>query len=128
MATYFIQKWIQSVDVTLKEHQTEFKEISKQLLELKLTQSPLVETISTVVKTHLKDYKLPFSKLDKIEEDVVLTKKVLSEKILPQLESQEENLGRVLIIETQLREQDAKMVTLFNILKLVVSQKKNDQK
>ncbi len=128
VATYFAQKWIQSVDETLKEHSSDFKSLSKQVSSLESKQSAQAENISKAIHTQLAATKLPFGKIDKIDEEVRLIKSVVQEKLLPHAAAQAENLGRVLFLEDNVREQNTKLITMFNALKLLVSQKQPGQK
>ena len=128
VATYFAQKWIQSVDETLKEHSGDFKSLTKQISSLESKQSSQAENISKTIHTQLAAVKLPFGKIDKIDEEVSLIKSVMQERLLPHAEKQAESLGRVLVLEDNVREQNQKLITMFNALKLLVSQKPKDQK
>lgn len=128
VATYFAQKWIQSVDETLKEHSGDFKSLTKQISSLESKQSSQAENISKTIHAQLSAVKLPFSKIDKIDEEVSLIKSVVQEKLLPHAAAQAENLGRVLVLEENVREQNQKLITMFNAMKLLVSQKPKDQK
>jgi uncharacterized protein YoxC len=128
VATYFAQKWIQSVDETLKEHSSDFKSLTKQVSSLESKQSSQAENISKTIHTQLAALKFPFGKIDKIDEEVTLIKSVMQEKLLPHAEKQADNLGRVLVLEDNVREQNTKLITMFNALKLLISQKQKDQK
>lgn len=128
IAAYFAQKWIQSVDETLKEHSGDFKSITKQISSLESKQSSQAENISKAIHTQLAAVKLPFVKIDKIDEEVSLIKSVMQERLLPQAEKQAESLGRVLVLEDNVREQNQKLITMFNALKILISQKQKDQK
>lgn len=128
VAAYFAQKWIQSVDETLKEHSSDFKALTKQVGSLEQKQATQAENISKTIHTQLAAIKFPHSKLEEVREEVNLIKQVAQEKILPTLERQTENFGRVVILEESVREQNTKLITMFNALKLLISQKQKDQK
>jgi uncharacterized protein YoxC len=128
VAAYFAQKWIQSVDETLKEHSSDFKALTKQVSSLEQKQAAQTENISKAVHTQLAAIKFPHSKLDEVREEVVLVKQVVQEKMLPRLDSLQDNFGRVIVLEESVREQNTKLITMFNALKLLVSQKQKDQK
>jgi uncharacterized protein YoxC len=127
VATYFAQKWIQSVDETLKEHSGDFKALTKQISTLESKQSAQAENISKTIHTQLATIKLPHVKIDKIDEEVSLIKIVIQEKLLPHADKQADHLGRVLVLEDNVREQNTKLITMFNALKILVFQKQKDQ-
>jgi uncharacterized protein YoxC len=128
VAAYFAQKWIQSVDETLKEHSSDFKALTKQVSSLEQKQATQTENISKAIHTQLAAIKFPHGKLDEVREEVVLVKQVVQEKMLPRLDSLQDNFGRVIVLEESVREQNTKLITMFNALKLLVSQKQKDQK
>lgn len=128
VASYFAQKWIQSVDETLKEHSSDFKALTKQVSSLEQKQTAQAENLSKTIHTQLAALKFPHSKIDEINEEVGLIKHVVQEKLLPEVERQNQNFGRVIVMEDQIKEQNTKLITMFNALKLLVSQKQKDQK
>lgn len=128
IAAYFAQKWIQSVDETLKEHSSDFKALTKQVSSLEQKQAAQTENISKTIRTQFAAIKFPHSKLEEVREEVGLIKQITQDKILPTLERQTENFGRVVILEESVREQNTKLITMFNALKLLVSQKQKDRK
>lgn len=123
VAGYFIQKWIEAVDSKLDDHASELKDISREIRLVPKTSSLSSEEIGTAVRLEMTRFKGQFQKLDKIDEDVVLLKKVTQEKILPQLQVTNENLGRVIVIETKMGEQESKMLKLFEIMKALSVQR-----
>lgn len=128
IAAYFAQKWIQSVDETLKEHSSDFKAITKQISSLEQKQAAQAENIAKTIHTQLAAIKLPHGKIDKIDEEVSLIKSVVQDRILPEMQKQDENYGRILVMEKAIGEQNTKLITMFNALKLLVPQKQKDQK
>ena len=129
IAGYFIQKWIHAVDETLKEHTNDFKTISEQISSLKSRQAAQTENIVKLVKDYLTTNK-PFSieRLDEIQKEVCFLKSILQDKLLPQISRHGDSLGRVILIEKNLREQDLKMTKLFEVLRAFVLQKQKNPK
>jgi hypothetical protein len=124
IVAYFAQKWIQQVDETLKEQSGDIRNVSTQIISLKSEQGLTAENISKAVQTHLQSSKFSHIQFDRIEKEVSLIKNVVQEKLLPQAEKTNVELGRVIVLETQLREQENKLVTLFSAVKaLAVVQK-----
>jgi len=128
VASYFAQKWIQTVDETLKEHSSDFKSLTKQISSLEQKQASQAENITKTIHTQLAAIKFPHSKLEEVREEVGLIKHVVQERLLPEVERQNQNFGRVIVMEDQIKEQNTKLITMFNALKLLVSQKPKDQK
>lgn len=124
IAAYFAQKWIQTVDETLKEHSHDFKDVSKQISSLQQSQNNQAENISKAIHAQIATARLPYATIDNTAKEVSLIKQVVQEKLLPQSEHIKENFGRIFLIENSLREQDQKMITMFNVLKVLVNQSK----
>jgi uncharacterized protein YoxC len=125
VATYFAQKWIQSVDETLKEHSSDFKTISKQIGSLESKQSTQAENIAKTIHTQLATLKFPHSKIDEINKEVGLIKSIVQDKLLPSVHNQDENYGRILVIEKSVGEQNEKLANMFSALKILVLKEKN---
>lgn len=130
IAGYFIQKWIHAVDETLKEHTNDFKTIAFDIGSLKQRQTAQTENLTEAVKEIFNSNK-PFSiaRLDSIQKEVCFLKSILQEKLLPQISRHGDSLGRVILIEKNLQEQDLKLTKLFEVLKaMVLSQKSKGPK
>lgn len=127
ITAYFAQKWIGSVDETIKEHSKDLKAISSQISTLKSLQAITSENISKTIETKFAAVKLPYSKIDEIGKEVSLIKHTLQEKVLPQQDRTQEAFGKIVVLEDSVREQNTKMITMFNALTLL-SQKLKDQK
>lgn len=128
VAAYFAQKWIGSVDETLKEHSSDFKSISKQISTLESKQSAQAENLAKAIHSQVSAIKFPHSKIDKIEQEVALVKSVVQERLLPEIEKQSQNYGRVTVLEAAISQQNEKLLTMFSALKLLVEKKQKDQK
>lgn len=128
ITAYFAQKWIGSVDETIKEHSKDLKAISSQISTLKSLQAITSENISKTIETKLAAIKFPHSKIDEIGREVDFIKATLQEKILPQQDRSQESFGRIKVLEDSMRDQQTKMTTMFNALKLLVEQKQKGQK
>jgi len=112
---YFIKKWIESVDATLKEQSQSLKNNTSEIISLKSKQDLAAESFAKAISAQQSTPQL-HGKIDKISEEVSSLKEVVQRKVLPQLEHQSEQFGKVTVIESQLREQDKKMVTFYQIL------------
>ncbi len=130
VAGFFIQKWIHAVDETLKEHSNDLKSVTAQVSALKSRQDTQAENIVKLVKEYLNTNK-PFSieQLDEIKKEICFVKSVIQDRILPQISRHGDSLGRVIIVEKNLQEQNDKMSKLFEVLRVLVqNQKSKDQK
>jgi len=128
VAGFFIKKWIQSVDETIKEHARDLKVVSKQIGSLESKQDSQTENIISAVHSKLSTFQFPHGKIDALEQEVSGLKKVTQEKLLPHLNLQAENLGRVILIERSLGEQNEKLIKLFEVVKRLVPQKPQSPK
>lgn len=128
LVTYFAQKWFDSIEKTIEKHSSHIETLSQQVISLEQKQAAQAENISKTIQSQFSAIKFPSIKVDRIEEEVSLIKQVVQEKLLPHAEKQAESIGRVIVLEDSVREQNAKLITMFNALKLLVSQKQKDQK
>lgn len=128
ITAYFAQKWIGSVDDTIKEHSKDLKTIASQISTLKSLQVTTSENISKTIETKLAAVKFPHSKIDEISREIAFFKTTMQEKILPQQDRAQESFGRIKVLEDSMRDQQTKMTTMFNALKLLVDQKQKDRK
>jgi len=126
LVSYFAKKWFESIDETIKEHSGDLKSISKQINTLEQKQSYQAEDITKAIRSQAN--KLSTFQIDHVEKEVGIIKKVIQEKLLPQSERLQENYGNIVVLESSMREQNIKIMSLYNIVKLLVEQKKKDQK
>jgi uncharacterized protein YoxC len=118
VATYFAEKWIGSVDTTLKELTSDFKGLSKQVSSLEQNQSDQTENITQTIQSQLSGVKL-YGKVDRIEEKVNLIQDVVQGKLLPHAEKHREDMGRVILLETNMQKQSDKIMTMFKVVEAV---------
>lgn len=114
---YFIKKWIESVDATLTKHSKSISDNTSEIISFKQAQSSQTANISEAVQAKLTAFQLSYSKIDKIEQEVCGLREVVQRKVLPQLEKQNEHLGKVIVLETQLKDQELKMIKLYEVLR-----------
>lgn len=119
VAAYFIKIWIQEVDGNLKEHSKDIKAISKQISAFEQAQTAQAKNISETLRKELTPVRVPYERLDSLGEELGLIKITLQERILPQMERQNDNLGRVVILEKHLGENEQKIMKLFEIVKVL---------
>jgi hypothetical protein len=124
MVAYFAQKWIASVDETISESSKELRDLNKQVVALKAGQAAQAANFRATVQAEIATVRFPTAKLDGIETELQTVKTVVQGKLLPHAEAQAANLGRVILIETALREQDKKLVGMFSVLEVLVQKMK----
>lgn len=129
VAGYFIQKWIQTVDESIKDHSKEVKSLGEKVSALQEFEKIEGQNISERIRSELSALRPPnWAKLDRTEEDVKVLKAAMQEKILPQLEAQRESFGAVKLVEDQLREQESKLKKIVQAVGILAKRSKPDQK
>lgn len=123
VAAYFIKMWIQEVDGTLKEHGKDIKAISKQISSLEQAQATQTKNISETLRKELTPVRVPYERLDSLGEEIGQIKILMKERVLPQVERQNDNLGKVVLLEKHLQENENKIMKLFEIVKTIALRK-----
>jgi predicted RND superfamily exporter protein len=121
ITAYFAQKWIDRVDETFKEHSSHIKDVSTQISLFEQKQSAQAENISKTIQSQLSTVQFPHKKIDELKEEIVEVRKVVQQKILPHVERANENFGRVIILEESMKEQNTKLITMFNAVKVLLA-------
>lgn len=116
LVTYFAQKWFDSIEKTIEKHSSSIESLTKQVGSLESKKGLEAESISKAIQSQFSAFKFPFSKVDKIEQEVGLIKATVQEKLLPHSEKQVENLGRVIVLENDVKEQNVKLFKMFKTL------------
>lgn len=126
ITAYFAQKWIDQVDETFEEHSNLIKDVSKQISSFEQKQSAQAENISKTIQTQLSTVQFPHKKVDELKEELVEVRKVVQQKILPHVERANDHFGRVIVLEDNMKEQNTKLITMFNAVKVLLA--KQNQK
>lgn len=114
IAGYFAQKWIQSVDETIKENSNSLKTLNEKFYSYKVASKlDSKHLLKTVEDEHGVTRNRTLSKLDKIEQDVACMQAQVKNEILPALKNATEKLGHVLILEDRTLNQEKNMIKLF---------------
>lgn len=125
IAGYFIQKWISVVDETLKEHGRSISTLSTQVGSLESAQAISTENLSQAIHAQAGRTGPRFEQLEIIQEDVRAVKTTMQTRVLPQLERTQETLGKVIVIEKKLSDQDGLLRGLFQIQKQLAADRKS---
>lgn len=126
LVSYFAQKWFETIDEKLKEHSSDLKDLSKQVSTLESKQSSQAKNISQAIHTQLSAVQFPHGKIDQIEQEVRSVRAVVSEKLLPQSEQLVENYGKIVVLEGSVREQNEKLVKMFQVLKIIAEKSQKE--
>jgi len=119
VSSYFIVKWIQQVDETLKEQSKDIKDNTVKIVSLESKQNTQTENITKAVHSQLSAFKFPHEQVDKIEQEVRSLKDVTQKKVLPAVEKYTESFGKVLLLEKNLDSQNDKLFKMYKILELL---------
>lgn len=125
LVSYLAQKWIESLEKTIEKHSDSLEGLTTQVNSLESKQNSQAADISKTIHTQLAAIKFPHSQIDEIREKVGSLESVTQKKILPQLERQTEDFGKVLVVESQLKEQSGKLLVLFKVLEKLVQRRQD---
>lgn len=121
MAAFFIQKWIQSIDETIKEHSKDLWSISKQITQLEAKSENASKDISETISSEIHELKAPLEKISELSKELVSLKTIVTKNIAPRVNSLEDDFGRVAVVEDNIREIDKKLLSMFQVVKVVKS-------
>lgn len=131
VASYFMVKWIERVDKMLETLSTDVGKVSSQVVKLLIDGKQLPSDIKNIVEEQVKSIrKNPpnFTKLDSIEKEVQGVYNTVHGKVLPILDAQKDNFGRILVIEGNLQSYEKKLVTMYEVVTRLLVEKKTGQK
>lgn len=119
VAGYFIAKWIASVDESITKNSQEIRQVGDKVKDLSQVKTLTTENISQTVRYELGAQKGQLEKIDKLGSDIDSLRRTTQDKILPQIISTAESVGKVTVIEKKMGEQELKLIKLFSIVKLI---------
>lgn len=127
VASFFMVKWIERVDKSIDELSTEMCETTKSLSRLKDQYTTFNTNMRTEINTHIDEIrKNPpnFQKLDKIEVQVQGVYSTVHNRVIPALDAQKDNFGRILVIEGNLQAYEKKLVTMYEVVTKLLKERK----
>lgn len=101
ICSYFIVKWMEGVDATTQKHSDLLTDLTIKVSSFESKQDSSAKDLTKAVQTQLAAIKLPHVETDKIREEIGLIKDVVQKRLLPQIEKQENLVGRVTVLETK---------------------------
>lgn len=125
LVSYLAQKWVESLEKTIEKHSDSIESLTEQIGTLESKQDSQAADIAKTVQTELSAVKFPHSKIDEVKQEISGVKEIIQKKILPQLERQTEDFGKVIVVEAQLKEQNNKLLVLFKVLQRLVQMRSN---
>lgn len=131
VASYFIVKWIERVDKSIESLSTDLNKVSAQVVKLIIDGKKLPDDIKNLVDEQVKSIrKNPpnFSKLDAIEKDVQGVYNTVHNRVMPMLDAQKDNFGRIIVLEGNLQSYEKKLVTMYEVVTRLLAEKKTGQK
>ena len=128
ISAYFIKLWMQEVDGNLKEHSKDIKAFGKQISALEQAQALATKSISETIRKEHSNGRIPYERLDELKNEVSFLNSVIKDNVIPNMERTNENLGKIILIEKRVSEQETKMIKLFDIVKLAVLKPTQNQK
>lgn len=117
VAAYFIQKWIEGVDGSIKKL-VEKTEITGEKISL-LERAVVYQTKNISENYGNKLGTTGAERLEKIEKEITLIKSLHINHLLPATEEQKKAYGKIILVEARLEEQDGKMRKLFEVIKAI---------
>jgi len=127
VASFFMIKWIERVDKSIDELAVETAMLSKQIVKLKDQYTSLGQTIRSEIDEHVAGIrKAPpnFEKLDKIEVQIQGVYSTVHNRIIPSLDAQKDNFGRILVLEGNLQSYEKKLVTMYEVVTKLLKERK----
>lgn len=131
VASYFMVKWIERVDKMLESLSTDVSKVSAQVVKLIIDGKKLPSEIKDLVDEQVSSIrKNPpnFSKLDAIEKDVQGVYLTVHNRVMPMLDAQKDNFGRIIVLEGNLQSYEKKLVTMYEVVTRLLAERKQGQK
>lgn len=127
IAGYFIHKWIEKVEKWIEVAATQRLEISETIGLVRSEQLAQRQSISKEINIKFNSLKLEAPKpanLDKIESELRGLSTTVNQKIIPALDKQEVNFGKIILIENSLQEYERKLSTMYQAVVQILQDRK----
>lgn len=125
---YFVHKWIEKVEKWIEVAATQRLEISETVSLVRSEQIKQGQYISSEITRHLaqikKETPTPVN-LAKIETELRGLSTTVNQKVLPALEKQDQNFGRVILIENNLQAYERKLLTMYEAVTQLLRERKD---
>jgi hypothetical protein len=117
LVAYFAHKWVDTLDTTVKENTTDVKKLGTHVLKLEQAHETHVKNIAHNLALHAGQVRIPHDKIDKMGREITEVKTVVHEQLLPNSEKINQHYGKIILLESQIQEQNSKILKLFTVLK-----------
>lgn len=125
---YFVHKWIEKVEKWIEVAATQRLEISETVSLVRSEQIKQGQYISSEITRHLaqikKETPTPVN-LTKIETELRGLSTTVNQKVLPALEKQDQNFGKVILIENNLQAYERKLLTMYEAVTQLLRERKD---
>lgn len=125
---YFVHKWIEKVEKWIEVAATQRLEISETVSLVRSEQIKQGQYISSEITRHLtqikKETPTPVN-LTKIETELRGLSTTVNQKVLPALEKQDQNFGKVILIENSLQTYERKLLTMYEAVTQLLRERKD---
>lgn len=131
VASYFAVKWIERVDKVLETMSADLSKVSEQVLKIMITGGIKPEELKRELEIQVaKIRKNPpsFDKLDQIEREVRGVYETVHGRVIPILDEQKENFGRILVIEGNQQSYEKKLHTMYEVITQLLKAQKTGPK
>jgi uncharacterized membrane protein YhiD involved in acid resistance len=125
LLTYFANKWVDGLETSISQNTKDIQFQAKQLSKFEKSQQSATEKISETIHTKIATLKFPYSKIDEMLHEIGRLNNAVYKTIIPDLENQKQNNGKITVLENQITEQNTKLVTMHSAIKLVIEKLKD---
>ena len=125
---YFVHKWIEKVEKWIEVAATQRLEISETVSLVRSEQIKQGQEISSEITRHLTQIKKETPNqlnLSKIETELRGLSTPVNQKVLPALEKQDQNFGKVILIENSLQTYERKLLTMYEAVTQLLRERKD---
>lgn len=127
LLTYFASKWVDGLETSIAQNTKDIQYQNKQITKLEKSQQSATEKISETIHTKIATLKFPYSKIDETLHEIGRLNNAVYKTVIPELENQKTNNGKIIVLENQITEQNTKLVTMHSAIKLVIEKLKDSK-
>ncbi len=129
-ASFFAIKWIEQVEKSLDANAVSVAKLSNELhkISVELGEIPNLVKVEMVKQIgQIRENPPAYKKLNQIEAEVQRVYLTVFNQVLPRLEAQDKNFGRIIVIEQNHAAIEKKLYTMFEAVKQLLAEKKKGQ-
>ena len=125
---YFIHRWIEKVEKWIEVAASQRLEIAETVGLVRAEQLKQGQYISLEIQKHINQLKKETptpTNLSKIESELRGLSTTVNHKVIPAIERQEQNFGKVILIETNLQAYERKLYTMYEAVIQLLKERKD---